>query len=63
MQSCLRTVIDFATGDNWETPLALYEKYDKACVQLQLKVPSGHTCIQHWLSTLTEEEKAMIERR
>jgi hypothetical protein len=62
MQSTHRTLIDFATGDNWEMPLHLYERYQRDCIQLQLKVPIGHTCIEYWFTTLTDEEKASIEK-
>lgn len=59
----VRTLIDFATGDNWEMPITLYERYERDCVQLQLTVPKGKTCIQYWMSLLSEEERMMIVRR
>jgi hypothetical protein len=63
MSDVIRTLIDFATGDNWEMPLSLYERYQKECVEGQLTVPSGMTCIQFWLTTLTEEERKTITRK
>ena len=63
MQSPYRTLIDFATGENWEMPLALYEKYYRDCVELQLQVPKGMTCIEYWLTTLTDEERTSICKR
>jgi hypothetical protein len=60
MSEEIRTLIDFATGDNWEIPLELYQRYERDCVQLKLSVPEGITCIQYWMSTLTDEERAMI---
>ena len=59
----LRTLIDFATGDNWDMPLALYQRYERDCLQLQLKVPKGFTCIEYWLTTLTTQERASIFKR
>jgi hypothetical protein len=59
----IRTLIDFATGENWEMPLELYQRYERDCVQLKLKVPAGITCIQYWLTTLTKEERAMINKK
>jgi RecB family endonuclease NucS len=63
MPSTHRTLIDFATGENWEMPLALYEKYYRDCIQLQFQVPKGHTCIEYWFTTLTEEEQLLIIKR
>ena len=63
MPDVIRTLIDFATGDNWEMPLELYLRYERDCVQLKLEVPDGITCIQYWLTTLTPEERAMINKK
>ena len=66
MASDRRTLIDFATGENWEMPLHLYEKYEKDFLrwQLQDKLPiNGCTVIQHWLTTLVSEERELISRR
>ena len=59
----LRTLIDFATGDNWEMPISLYEAYTEVCHQLKLTLPKGLTCIQYWMSTLTDEERIQIVKR
>jgi hypothetical protein len=55
-----RLLIDFATGENWEMPISIYERYHRDCIELKLEVPQGLTCIEYWLTTLTLEEKRMI---
>jgi len=55
-----RILIDFATGDNWEMPKELFEKYHRECIHFS---PDGQTIIQQWIQSLSKEEKALITKR
>jgi hypothetical protein len=63
MATNIRTLIDFATGENWDMPLELYETYER---DLTLKKHANHfnlTLIQFWITTLSEEEKNRIVKK
>ena len=60
MASNLRTIIDFATGDNWEMPLELYERFQ---IEWKKFSTDGQTIIQQWISSLSEAEKKKIVRK
>lgn len=59
----LRLLIDFATGENWEMPLHLYEHYEKICDELLLSLLNGLTCIQSWLTTLSVDERNLVLKK
>ena len=62
----LRTLIDFATGENWDMPLSLYERYEKDVVlrrKTNQPLCKNTTFIQYWISTLDEEDKAQIRKK
>jgi hypothetical protein len=66
MPSDTRTLIDFATGDNWKMPLELYEKYQKFYYNrdyLNKAIVTEFTLIQYWFTTLTQNEKEQIQKR
>jgi hypothetical protein len=61
----LRNLIDFASGNNWEMPLQLYQSCENDYLRLQLggKLPlKDITPIELWLSTLTPAEKALLRK-
>jgi len=60
MASNLRTIIDFATGDNWEMPLELYERFQVEWVKFS---SDGQTIIQQWISSLPQADKEKIVRK
>ena len=57
-QTCI--LIDYATGDNWEMPTALFQKYHRECWQFS---EDDRTVIQQWMVTLTKEERAQIIKK
>ncbi len=56
----LRTLIDYATGENWEMPVELYSRY--LVEQLNFS-EDGLTVIQQWIGSLTKEERQLIHKR
>jgi hypothetical protein len=63
MATNTRTLIDFATGENWEMPLELYEIYEP---DFSLKKQANHynlTPIQYWMASLSEDEKNKIVKK
>jgi hypothetical protein len=63
MPPCRRTVIDYATGENWEMPLELYDKYERDSVKKTNYTTTLYTWIQYWISTLSEEEKRLLVKK
>jgi len=59
----LRMLIDFATGENWEMPAHLYEDYLSICNELTTRLPNGMTCIQYWLSTLSDDDRLLVRKK
>lgn len=62
----LRILIDFATGDNWEMPIELYEKYQSDLALLQQKDKrffNGLTLIEFWIGTLNKQEKETVRKK
>jgi len=53
-----RVLIDFVTGDNWEMPIALYERFQ---VEQYNFSKDGQTVIQQWVASLTKEDKELIK--
>lgn len=63
METQTRILIDYATGENWELPLALYEKYGRDCGRVKHFESPSQTWIQYWMTTLSDEEKKLISKR
>lgn len=54
----LRILIDYATGENWQMPAHLYEKY--LAEKNSLKSSGKQTAIQAWLAALPIAERKQI---
>lgn len=62
METAVRVIIDFATGENWEVPLFLYEKYARDTIEAGNFDCPFQTWTQYWLSMLSEEEGKLVEK-
>lgn len=58
MPSNMRILIDFSTGENWETPVWVYDIYQNDLLKLKGLHPGiGVTFIQFWLSILPADNR------
>ena len=55
-----RIIIDFATGESWEVPIYLYERYVSESPQL---IQNGKTVVEQWLASLPQEEKQLVQKQ
>jgi hypothetical protein len=63
MQDALCTVIDYATGENWEMPLHLYLKYEYDTAHKKTYSDPSITWIEFWISTLEWDERELLTRK
>lgn len=64
MASNLRILIDYSTGENWEMPVWVYEKYQDELVKCKgVHQAKGMTFIQCWLVSLSEDERVQVEKK
>ena len=54
-----RLLIDFATGENWEMPITLYERFQQEQWRFSA---NGLTVIQQWIKSLKKEEQELIHK-
>ena len=60
MPSTTRIIIDYVTGDSWEVPIPLYEKYVNESPNLQA---NSKTVVELWLESLTTEEMEKVRKQ
>ena len=60
MPSETRLLIDYATGDNWEMPKELFERYHHEYLHFS---NDGQTIIQQWMKSLAKEERELISKK
>ena len=60
MPSTTRIIIDFVTGESWEVPVHLYEKFVSESPHLH---EDGKTVVQQWLDSLSQEEKEKVQKQ